>query len=76
MPIIGYPIDKIKECCRICFVKPTASVMLTLQQRIGKCSLALYHTAAILKKLYDGFEITQREFFSTPEFDTLGQEMY
>ena len=33
-------------------------------------------TVATLKKLCDGLEITLREFFSTPEFDALGQEMY
>ena len=33
-------------------------------------------TVATLKKLCDGLEITLSEFFSTPEFDALGQEMY
>ena len=28
-----------------------------------------------IKKLCDGFEITLGEFFSTPEFDHLGQEI-
>ena len=28
-----------------------------------------------IKKLCDGFEITLREFFSTPEFDALEQEI-
>ncbi|MCH5261110.1 MAG: helix-turn-helix transcriptional regulator [Lachnospiraceae bacterium] len=32
-------------------------------------------TVATLKKLCDGFEITLGEFFSTPEFDTLEQEI-
>ena len=32
-------------------------------------------TVATLKKLCDGFEITLGEFFSTPEFDTLEQEV-
>ena len=31
--------------------------------------------AITLKKLCDGFEITLGEFFSTPEFDTLEQEI-
>ena len=29
-----------------------------------------------IKKLCDGFEITLGEFFSTPEFDSLEQEIY
>jgi len=29
-----------------------------------------------VKKLCDGFEITLGEFFSTPEFDALEQEIY
>ena len=33
-------------------------------------------TVATLKKLCDGLEITLKEFFSTPEFDALGQEIY
>ena len=33
-------------------------------------------TVATLKKLCDGLEITLREFFSTPEFDALSQEIY
>ena len=33
-------------------------------------------TVATLKKLCDGLEITLAEFFSTPEFDALGQEIY
>ena len=33
-------------------------------------------TVATLKKLCDGLEISLREFFSTSEFDTLGQEIY
>ena len=33
-------------------------------------------TVATLKKLCDGLEITLREFFSSPEFDALGQEIY
>lgn len=33
-------------------------------------------TVATLKKLCDGLEITLRDFFSTPEFDALGQEIY
>lgn len=33
-------------------------------------------TVATLKKLCDGLEITLGEFFSTPEFDALGQEVY
>ena len=32
-------------------------------------------TVATLKKLCDGFEITLGEFFSTPEFDALEQEI-
>ena len=32
-------------------------------------------TVATLKKLCDGLEITLGEFFSTPEFDTLEQEI-
>lgn len=31
--------------------------------------------AVTIKKLCDGFEITLGEFFSTPEFDTLEQEI-
>ena len=31
--------------------------------------------ASTLKKLCDGFEITLGEFFSTPEFDALEQEI-
>ena len=30
---------------------------------------------ATIKKLCDGFEITLSEFFSTPEFDALEQEI-
>lgn len=30
---------------------------------------------ATIKKICDGFEITLGEFFSTPEFDTLEQEI-
>lgn len=29
-----------------------------------------------IKKLCDGFEITLREFFDTPEFNSLEQEIY
>ena len=32
-------------------------------------------TVATVKKLCDGFEITLGEFFSTPEFDNLEQEI-
>lgn len=32
-------------------------------------------TVATIKKLCDGFEITLGEFFSTPEFDALEQEI-
>ena len=32
-------------------------------------------TVATIKKLCDGFEITLGEFFSTPEFDELEQEI-
>lgn len=32
-------------------------------------------TVATIKKLCDGFEITLGEFFSTPEFDGLEQEI-
>ena len=31
--------------------------------------------AVTIKKLCDGFEITLGEFFSTPEFDALEQEI-
>ena len=31
--------------------------------------------AVTIKKLYDGLEITLREFFSTQEFDELAQEI-
>ena len=30
---------------------------------------------AVIKKLCDGLAITQSEFFSTPEFDALEQEI-
>ena len=32
-------------------------------------------TVSTVKKLCDGFEITLGEFFSTPEFDSLEQEL-
>lgn len=33
-------------------------------------------TVTTLKKLCDGLDITLRDFFSTPEFDSLGQEIF
>ena len=71
--------NRIRELCRERGLTPNGiSTMSAVPQATVKSILngeSQNPGTVTIKKLCDGFEITLGEFFSTPEFDSLEQEI-
>lgn len=72
-------VNRIKELCSERGITPNGiSIISGVPQATVKSILngeSQNPGVVNIKKLCDGFEITLGEFFSTPEFDTLEQEI-
>ena len=79
MDICEFTVNRIYELCRERKITPNAlSYMCGIPQATIKSILngeSKNPGTVTIKKLCDGFEITMGEFFSTPEFDELEQEI-
>ena len=79
MGIYDFVVNRIYQLCKERGITPTAlSYLAGISQSTIKSILngeSKNPGAVTLKKLCDGFEITLGEFFSTPEFDELEQEI-
>ena len=71
--------NRIRQLCKECGITPNRlSTISAVPQATIKSILngeSKNPGAVTIKKLCDGFEITLSEFFSTPEFDALEQEI-
>ena len=71
--------NRIRHFCRECGLTPNGiSNLAAVPQATVKSILngeSQNPGTVTIKKLCDGFEITLGEFFSTPEFDALEQEI-
>ena len=63
---------RIRELCRQRGITPNG---LATTSAVPQATIKSILSAVTIKKLCDGFEITLGEFFSTPEFDALEQEI-
>ena len=79
MGICKFTVNRIYELCRERKITPNAlSYMCGVPQATIKSILngeSKNPGAVTIKKLCDGLEITLGEFFGTPEFDALEQEI-
>ena len=79
MGICEFTVNRIYELCRERKITPNAlSYMCGIPQATIKSILngeSKNPGTVTIKKLCDGLEITLGEFFSTPEFDCLEQEI-
>ena len=79
MGIYKFTVNRIYELCKERKITPNAlSYMCGIPQATLKSILngeSKNPGTVTIKKLCDGFEITLGEFFSTPEFDALEQEI-
>ena len=79
MGICEFTVNRIYELCRERKITPNAlSYMCGIPQATIKSILngeSKNPGTVTIKKLCDGLEITLGEFFSTPEFDGLEQEI-
>ena len=79
MGICQFTVNRIYELCRQRKITPNAlSYMAGIPQATIKSILngeSKNPGSVTIKKLCDGFEITLGEFFTTPDFDALEQEI-
>lgn len=67
---------RIRELCRQRGITPNGLATTSAVPQATIKSIESKNPGAVtIKKLCDGFEITLGEFFSTPEFDALEQEI-
>ena len=66
---------RIRELCRQRGITPNGLATTSAVPQATIKSILKNPGAVTIKKLCDGFEITLGEFFSTPEFDALEQEI-